>query len=225
MRDPDSTTCVATFGGAREAGTLLRAEALRRGCGSVKQTVYLGDGAAWIWENRRLNFPDAVEILDFHHASEHVGELAAALLGSGTPEAKEQQSAWCKEMKKQSAQPVIEQARALAERLGAPLDPVRRESVEREIGYLENNKSRTRYGEFRERGCFIGSGVVEAGCKTVVGRRLKQSGMFWSERGAEDLLSLRCLLLGPHFDASWNARAPILAAQRKKARRWSPSLN
>ena len=98
-------------------------------------------------------------------------------------------------------------------------------NIEREINYLETNAERTRYGDFRKEGYFIGSGVVEAGCKTVVGRRMKQSGMFWSEPGAENVLSLRCVLLGPHFDAAWEARKPILAAQRRKARRWSPSDN
>lgn len=125
-----------------------RQEALRRGYGSVQETVYLGDGAAWVWENRRLNFPDAVEILDFYHASEHVGELAGALLGPGTAAAKEQQSAWCKRMKSEGATAIIGEARALAQRLGPALDPGRGESLDREINYLETNQSRTRYGEY-----------------------------------------------------------------------------
>jgi len=69
---------------------------------------------------------------------------------------------------------------------------------------------------------FIGSGVIEAGCKTVIGRRLKQSGMFWSEPGAEHILSLRCLVLGPHFDAAWMTRRALLTRQQAKARRWHP---
>jgi Uncharacterised protein family (UPF0236) len=225
LRDPDSTTYVATFQGCRAAGTLLREEALRRGYARAQQTVCLGDGALWVWENCRINFPDAVEILDFYHASEHVGLLSAALFGAGTPKAKERQGRWCHQMKEQSAQLVIDQARKLAARLGNQLDALQRESIEAEIGYFKSNATRTRYGEFRARGFFIGSGVVEAGCKTVVGRRLKQSGMFWSQRGAEDLLGLRCLLLGPHFDAAWKARTPILATRRQKARRWSASPN
>jgi hypothetical protein len=71
-------------------------------------------------------------------------------------------------------------------------------------------------------GLFIGSGVVEAGCKTVIGRRLKQSGMFWSQTGAEDILSLRCLVLGPHFDSTWKVRRQLLEQQQSKARRWNP---
>ena len=67
--------------------------------------------------------------------------------------------------------------------------------------------------------------MVEAGCKTVVARPLKAPGLFWSEHGAEDLLSLRCLLPGPHFEAAWQARRSILETRRQKERRWSPSLN
>ena len=76
-------------------------------------------------------------------------------------------------------------------------------------------------GHYQANGWFIGSGVIEAGCKTVIGRRLKQSGMFWSQTGAEDILSLRCLVLGPHFDAAWKARREILDPQQAKSKRWS----
>ena len=79
IRDPASTSYVGTMGGCREIGTLLHDEALRRGHGRIAQTVYLGDGAPWIWENARLNFPGAVQILDFYHAAEHLGILAGAM--------------------------------------------------------------------------------------------------------------------------------------------------
>lgn len=225
LRDPGSTSYVATFEGCRSMGTLLRQEAMRRGYARARETVYLGDGAAWIWENGRINFPDAVEILDFYHASEHAGQLAQALRGPGTPEAKELQGSWCHRMKQQSARPVLKEARRLAAEHPERLDAAQKETIGREIAYFETNAARTRYGHFRQAGFFIGSGVVEAGCKTVVGRRLKASGMFWSEHGAEDLLSLRCLLLGPHFDAAWEIRRSLLNARREKARRWAPSPN
>lgn len=114
MRDPGSTTCAGAFEDCRHHGTLLRAEALRRACAKAKRTVYLGDGAAWIWENARINFPDAVQILDFYHASEHAGELASALFGAG-PEAKAPQSRWCHQMKESGSEPIITQARARLE--------------------------------------------------------------------------------------------------------------
>ena len=224
MRDPDSTTYVGTFEDCRHIGSLLRAEALRRGLATAQRTVYLGDGAPWIWENARINFPDAEQILDFYHASEHAGDLAAALLDAG-PQAKAQQSRWSHQMKEDSSEPIITHAKALLVELLPNLPPDRVQTITREIAYFQTNASRTRYGHFRQQGYFIGSGVIEAGCKTVVGRRLKQSGMFWSQRGGDDLLTLRCMTLGPNFTQIWNARLPILNAQRAKQPRWSDALN
>ena len=224
IRDPASTSYTGTFQGCREAGILLRQEAVRRGLGRANEVVCLGDGAAWIWENRRLNFPGAIEILDFYHATEHVGSLAKALHDTDPERASTQQSEWCHEMKAESPAALLVRVRG---ELGRhPEWPeVKRTAVESEIAYLENHAARTRYGEFRAKGYFIGSGVIEAGCKTVIGRRFKQSGMFWSETGAEDLLSLRCQILGTRFEDIWKARGPILAQQRAKARRWLPSAN
>ena len=224
LRDPGSTSYTGTFQGCREAGILLRQEAVRRGLGRAQQVVYLGDGAAWVWENCRLNFPGAVEILDFYHAAEHVGHLAKALHESEPERAASQQSEWCHTMKASSPAPMLAEVRRLLNaNPGWP--EAKRTALESELNYLESHAARTRYGEFRAKGYFIGSGVIEAGCKTLIGRRLKQSGMFWSETGAEDLLSLRCQILGPHFNRLWHARAQIRALQRQRARRWSPSPN
>jgi hypothetical protein len=219
LRDPDSTTYVGTFEGCRQSGILLHAEALRRGYLRAKTIVYLGDGAPWIWENARLNFPDAVLILDFYHGAEHLGVLATALLGEG-PAAKAQQSQWCSEMKATSSAPIIHEAQTILAASRHEMTPERIASIECEIAYLTKNLERTRYGEFLAKGYFIGSGVVEAGCKNVVGRRLKQSGMFWNKQGGEDLLALRCMVLHPKFEAIWAARLPLLQAERTKAPRW-----
>ena len=224
LRDPASTSYTGTFQGCREAGILLRQEAVRRGLGRTKQVVYLGDGAAWIWENCRLNFPGAVEILDFYHATEHVGLLAKALHDNEPERAAAQQSAWCHTMKASSPAPILAEVRRLLE--AHPDWPqAKRSAIQGQLNYLDSHAARTRYGEYRAQGYFIGSGVIEAGCKTVIGRRLKQSGMFWSGTGAEDLLGLRCQILGPHFERLWLARRNLRAQQRQRARRWSPILN
>jgi hypothetical protein len=76
-----------------------------------------------------------------------------------------------------------------------------------QVGYLERNRSKMLYRTFRTAGYFIGSGVVEAGCKVVVGQRLKQSGMLWSRKGAEHLLAIRCALLSGWFEDFWKAYA------------------
>lgn len=224
IRDPASTSYVGTFQGCREAGILLRQEAVRRGLGRAEQVVYLGDGAAWVWENCRLNFPGAVEILDFYHATEHVGALAKALHDTDPIRAASQQSQWCRTMKEHSPASFLPEVQSALE--ANPLWPQeKRDAIQAELDYLQNHASRTRYGEFRANGYFIGSGVIEAGCKTVVGRRFKQSGMFWSEHGAEDLLSLRCQIIGPHFNRIWNHRSTIRLRQQQRDRRWSPSQN
>ena len=78
---------------------------------------------------------------------------------------------------------------------------------EREMGYFTKNKERMRYAEFRKRGLFVGSGVVEAGCRTVVAQRLKQSGMHWTVKGAENIIALRCSILSNRWEDFWEQRA------------------
>lgn len=225
IRDPGSTSYVGTLQGCREAGIQLRQEAVRRGYAWAQTTVYLGDGAAWVWENARLNFPGTIEILDFYHAAEHAGDLARAIWPSDPQKAEEYQDRWCKKMKSSSAQPVIESARRQLKNRGERMEAAQKQAIETELHYFETNRQRMRYGHFRAKGYFIGSGVIEAGCKTVIGRRMKQSGMFWGEEGAENILNLRCLVLGPHFERAWDARREIVRKKQTAARRWSPELN
>ena len=224
VRDPDSTTYVATYAGCREIGTLLRAEAFRRGYAQTPTTIYLGDGAPWIWENARLNFPDAIQILDFYHASEHAGTLATELYGSGEP-SRTQQSTWCHQLKATGAHRVISEAKAALAQPRAHWTEEKAAEVAKQIDYFETNASRMEYPKFIAAGYFIGSGVVEAGCKTVIGQRMKQSGMFWGEAGGQAMLTLRCMALSGNLAALWTARLPQLAKARAKAPKWSPSLN
>jgi hypothetical protein len=85
--------------------------------------------------------------------------------------------------------------------------------VETELGYSVGNVARMQYGTFRKRGFFIGSGVIEAGCKTVIGARCKRSGMFWSVPGAEKILALRCIHASRRLDAFWKAMLNHYAAR------------
>ena len=75
-----------------------------------------------------------------------------------------------------------------------------------EAGYFERNAKRMRYPEFRRQHLFVGSGVIEAGCKTAIGSRLKRSGMFWTVRGANAILALRCCHLNGRFEDYWEHR-------------------
>ena len=201
IRKEDSTTYIGTFEGAAPFGLLLRQEALRRGMATIGKLIFLGDGAAWIWELVRVNFPLAIMILDFYHALQHVHGLVEAIWGKETVEGKKRIKSWKGCLLKDKAGEVISQAKAQLER---SLDT---EKARKEIGYLENNLERMTYGTFRKAGYFIGSGVVEAGCKTVIGQRMKCSGMFWSEEGGQGMLDLRCAFLSDRLNPFCEARA------------------
>jgi hypothetical protein len=201
-RDYGSTTYLASIVSADDFGPLLRQEAIRRGMGSAKTVVFLGDGAVWVWKLARLNFPGAICILDYYHACEHLSLLSAALYGEATALAKRRYRLWKKWLLKDKVADIISQAKA-----DLPKEAGARKLAKLQIGYLERNRSRMLYRTFRTAGYFIGSGVVEAGCKVVVGQRLKQSGMLWSPKGAEHLLSIRCALLSGWFEDFWNAYA------------------
>ena len=216
VRDWDSTTYVSSLETIDEFGPLLRREALRRGLGSARKVVLLIDGAAGLEHMGRSCFAGAVQIVDFYHALEHAGEVLQALLGNKEhPDYRRRLRHWAKRLLQDGVEQLIAQSRREAEKLG------RSAAVETALGYFVRNVDRMQYGTLRRAGFFIGSGVVEAGCKTVIGARCKQSGMFWSVPGAENILALRCLQASHRQDAFWKFRldqhaarndAPALAA-------------
>lgn len=193
IRDPQSTTYLASFVSSDQFGRRVRRAALARGFNQAGQGIFLGDGAAWVWEIARTCFPQAVPILDYYHASEHVVALAKAVYpDAGT--AQNWAVRWRSLLYDSELDVLLAEARAAA-------DPAPAEAVQRELDYLERNRARMDYRHYRAQGWFIGSGVVEAGCKRVIGQRLKQSGMFWREEGATAVASLRCALLSA---GGWN---------------------
>lgn len=206
IRDHDSTTYLTTFGSVEVLGLLLRKEARRRGSGTAQKIILLLDGALGLENHGRINFPGCLQIVDFYHAAQHLKILLEALWGPNHPELKKLQDRWTKLLLKDGVQRIIRQARAQSAR-GA-----RTAAVEKALGYFVHNVARMQYGTFRKEGYFIGSGVVEAGCKTVIGARCKQAGMFWSEPGAENILALRCLERSRHWDDFWKLRANHHAA-------------
>ena len=148
-----------------------------------------------------MNFAGAIEILDYYHAREHLSGLVGSLVGPGTPAAAKLQARWETWLWRGEVTRLLKTAR----RRGHAAGGTPTAAVATELGYFEKNRARMRYGEFRQQGLFIGSGVVEAGCKTVVGQRAKQSGMCWSEAGLLAVLHTRCALLGGQLDAFWDS--------------------
>jgi len=203
MRDYQSTSYVGTLESVESFAPLLRDEARRRGIGRAQKIVFIGDGAAWIWELARTHFPLAILILDFYHVMEYLHELSQLLYGKDTPWAGRMKDQWKEQMQKDEVQAVIDTMKKRAAQLGETCTETA-QKIEEKIGYLENNKDKMKYGTFREQGLFYGSGVVEAGCRAVIGKRLKQSGMFWSQSGAENILALRCALMGNRWDECWD---------------------
>jgi len=201
VRDHDSTTYVSTLGPIEEFGPLLRQEAIRRGLALAMTVVLLIDGAEGLAHMGRLCFSNAIQSVDFYHALEHAGKVLVALLGSKDhPDYKRRLGGWARRLlKDQVAKLIAETRKECARKRQA-------EAVEKELGYFVNNMARMQYGTFRRRGFFIGSGVIEAGCKTVIGSRCKQSGMFWGEPGAENILALRCIQSSRRLDNFWKER-------------------
>ena len=207
VRDWESTTYVSSFKPSDEFGPCLRQEALRRGMAGAGEVVLLIDGAQALEHLGRQNFKDCLQIVDFYHALEHAGLVVAALIGKGHPDYKAQLRRWAKRLLKDQVQALIDQTRKQC--AGKP----QVEAVEKELGYFVRNVTRMQYGTFRAKGYFIGSGVVEAGCKTVIGGRCKQSGMFWSESGAENILALRCIHSSRRLEEFWKHRLNARTAQ------------
>jgi hypothetical protein len=201
VREPDSTTYVGAIETAVEFGDRLEAEAILRGLWRTNTVVFIGDGAKWVWNLANQHFFGAVQIVDFYHASEHLHRLLDLLFS--TPEKLNgQASCWHSWLENGEVQKIIDNGKLLL-----PQRDGNKKSVEQEIGYFEENIERMRYAEFKKRGFFIGSGVIEAGCKTIIGKRLKQSGMRWSLRGANAIIALRCCELSGRFDEFWEKRA------------------
>lgn len=207
VRDWDSTTYVSGFQSIDEFGPILRQEAIRRGLATAGKTVLLIDGAAGLENMGRLNFKDSVQIVDFYHALEHAGTVLVALLGKDHPDLEKRRRRWAQRLLKDGVESLIRQTREECKGRACA------EAVEAALGYFERNVDRMQYGTFRAAGYFIGSGVVEAGCKTIIGARCKQSGMFWSETGASNILALRCIHASRRLDDFWEHRLDSHAAR------------
>lgn len=200
VRDYESTTCVSSFQSIAAFGPVLRQEAIGRGMGSAGQVVLLIDGAAGLENMGRRCFKDSVQIVDFYHAMEHAGQVLEAWIGKNHPDYKKRLRLWAKRLRKDKVQALIQETRQHC--AGTPQEA----AVEPALGYFVGNGSRMQYGTFRAAGYFIGSGVVEAGCKTVIVGRCKQSGMFWSKSGAQNILALRCSHSSRRLEDFWKHR-------------------
>jgi hypothetical protein len=203
IRDPDSTTYTGAIETAEAFGKRIYREALDRGWTRAEKKVVIGDGAEWIWNLAEPYFPGAIQIVDLYHARQHLWELARKL----HPNDQVKQKAWMKFHQKLLDKGKIEKLVAALRSIDTA-NPEVAEKLRTEADYFERNAERMRYPKFRRQHLFVGSGVIEAGCKTVIASRLKQSGMFWTVRGANAVIALRCCHLNGQFEDYWEARRP-----------------
>jgi hypothetical protein len=203
VRDEDSTTYVGAIETAEDFGLRLYTETWNRGWDRATIRVVMGDGSHWIWNIAEQHFPGAIQIVDLYHAREHLWDLARKL----HPADELAQKRWLMRKLDWLENGKIEKLTAALRKLAdAEQSSELAKATYAEAEYFDGNRDRMRYPEFRQKNLFVGSGVIEAGCKTVIGSRLKLSGMFWTVRGANAIISLRCCLLNGELEDYWAAR-------------------
>jgi hypothetical protein len=207
VRDPGSITYSAGIESAAALDTsLLRSdlaervlrEATRRGFTEAPRCVVLGDGSLWIWNTAQELFPRANQILDRYHAKEVLHRTAHSIFGATSPDAKPWATARCTELDEGKLRAIIS---ALRPYLGSSPEATKC------AHYIIRNRRRMRYPKFHQEGLCTSTGVLEAGCKVVVGTRLKRAGMHWSVSGANAIIALRCAKLSGRFEDFWERRS------------------
>jgi hypothetical protein len=202
IRDADSTTYTGAIETAEQFGKRIYLEAWNRGWSRAEKKVVIADGAEWIWNNADQHFPGAIQIVDLYHSRQHLWEVARKL----HPNDEASQKAWMKIHQKRLLDKGKIEKLVLSLRSIESILPDVLEKIRTEADYFEKNAERMRYPKFRRQHLFVGSGVIEAGCRTVIGSRLKQSGMFWTVRGANSIIALRCCHLNNRFEDYWESR-------------------
>ena len=212
VRDRGSVTYSAAIESAATADTdtqpapfsqRMRREATRRGFDLAPRRVIVGDGALWIWNLADEHFPGAIQILDLYHAKEHLWDVAKAIYGPGTDLAEQ----WAKLRRDQLDEGKIDDILA-----ALTIHAQTNEAARKCFDYVTRNRHRMRYPEFRAQGLCVGSGVVEAGCKTAIGTRCKRAGMHWTVAGVDAIIALRCCKLSGRFEDFWERRAAAVNA-------------
>ena len=211
VRDPGSITYSAAIESAAASDTspdrsdfaerVLR-EATRRGFTEASRCVVLGDGSAWIWNTTAELFPQATQILDRFHAKEALHRTAQSIFGA-TSEGHQWAAARCTELDEGKLHAIVQALRAHAASSG--------EATKCAL-YIFHNRARMRYPKFHAQGLCTSTGVLEAGCKVVIGTRLKRAGMHWTVNGANAIIALRCSKLSGRYEDFWERRSDWAAA-------------
>lgn len=206
MRDPGSASYWAAIESAASRDTdprpspfarRVRREAERRGFPQAQRRVVLGDGAQWIWKIAAEDYPGAIQIVDLFHAKEHLHTVSKALFPGESERARLWADVRCDELDDGCLDEVLAILRSHANDCTEAAQCA---------DYIEHNRKRMQYADFRARGLCVSSGIVESGCKSVLGTRLKRSGMHWTKAGANYIAALRCCILSGLYEDFWAYR-------------------
>lgn len=179
---------------AEQFGERVYAAAAMWGVEQAQEQVVIGDGAEWIWNLASHQFPNATQIVDFWHACEHIWTLRRALYPEGSAAGDRWAKEHCEKLRETGPDSLLRALKRVQ-----PKTPEAAAVVRTETGYFTRHRERMAYPQFRARGMMIGSGLVEAACKVVVGHRLKRAGMRWTRSGADAVLAIRCALLNGEY--------------------------
>jgi hypothetical protein len=186
---------------AEVMGALIRRPDLR--------VVKVADGAPDNWSYLAETLPVGEEVLDFYHAAAHLGDALGAAYGEGTPQYQARMET-LSEVLRDAPDGVDTVIGALGRlRTRSP----RRQAIHKALSYFREHRHRMRYGALRAQHLPIGSGVVEAACKTLVSQRLKRSGMRWRTAGGQAILTFRALCQSERFERAW----PLLGETYKRS--------
>jgi len=164
---------------AQQFGHLLWATGCQRQAQLADELIFLGDGAEWIWNLVQDHYPEAVQIVDWFHATEYIAPVANAAFTD-----KDKRQAWIKQVRTDRAQ----------------------EAACKAVTYFTNNHHRMDYPTYRAKGYQIGSGTIESGCKQIVTQRLKVAGAIWDHHNAIKTAKARAALLSGHWDTLTSRR-------------------
>jgi hypothetical protein len=209
---------IALMSDTEQFGQQLWRNACRLGLRGASVTAFIADGSHWLWNLADRHFGRAVKIVDFWHVCEHVSKCSRAFFGEGSDEGRCWSLAVCGTLRAGR----VDDALAQVEQLHPRSSKLRREEKHELVTYLRNNRDRMDYPLYEAMGLPIGSGEVEAQCKTLVQQRCKQAGMRWQRSGLESLLRVRCAVRDGRYDRDFgrwrgNLTAWHMASKRRRA--------
>jgi hypothetical protein len=183
-------------------GAAVQAEARRRGLGRARKVYVVIDGAVWLWHVAEDRFSQAILVLDFHHASEHLWALAHLLHGEGTDEARNWAESLLHQLRHGQEEKVVHTLEALLQVNNGRSARLRR-SLQTPVEYFQTHREHLHYQRVARQGGPIGSGSVESLCSQLQDR-FKRTGQFWSSAGLKHLLAVEVLLRNKDYELLWN---------------------